>query len=71
MEPFAFSPLTLVADLLAVSPQVAPLFVALRVDCAGCSMTRFCTLADLARHYGLDYKTLAAALEKINLVFSS
>ena len=62
MEAFNLSPLALVADLLAASPLVAPLFVALRVDCAGCSMTKFCTLADLCRHYGLEFASLSASL---------
>jgi hybrid cluster-associated redox disulfide protein len=54
----------LVADLLAFSPRIAPLFVELHLDCVGCSMKRFCTLEDLCRDYAMDSDTLLAAIQE-------
>ena len=53
IEPLVITPQTRVMDLLARAPQVAPLFVELRLGCIGCSMGKFCTLQDLARNYRL------------------
>ena len=62
MEPPLLSSRMLVADLLASSPLVAPLFVELRVDCFGCSMNKFCTLEELCRQYDRDLETVKAAI---------
>jgi len=52
------SPRILVADLLELSPLVAPLLIELRVDCVGCSMNKYCTLEELCAQYGIDLETL-------------
>jgi hypothetical protein len=58
MEHTTLSSRTLVADLLAASPLMAPLFVELRVSCVGCSMNKFCTLEDLCDQYQLELETI-------------
>jgi hybrid cluster-associated redox disulfide protein len=58
MEHLALSPHTLVADLLAASPLAAGVLVELRVDCVGCSMSRFCTLQEMCRQYELNLETV-------------
>jgi hybrid cluster-associated redox disulfide protein len=64
MEQPDLSARTIVADVLAFSPRMAPLFVELRLDCVGCSMNRFCSLADLCRDYAMDLNTLLAAIRE-------
>lgn len=66
MDPI-LSSCTLVADILTFSPQVAPLFIELRVDCIGCSMNRFCTLEELCLQYEMDLETVIAIIrERLN-----
>ena len=65
-EPFKISSRSLVSDFLALSPLVAHLFVALRVDCGGCSMNKFCTLEEMCRQYDLDLEQVGASLQRIN-----
>jgi len=60
------SPHSLVADLLADSPLVAPLLIELRVDCIGCSLNRFCTLEDLCEYYELDLETVFNRIQALN-----
>jgi hypothetical protein len=64
MEHLALSPLILVSDLLAESPLIAPLLIELRVDCIGCSMNKFCTLADLCDQYHLELKILMDKIQE-------
>jgi hybrid cluster-associated redox disulfide protein len=51
-----------VQDLLAVHPQAASVLISLKTDCVGCSMERFCTLADVAQAYNLPLPSLREAL---------
>jgi hybrid cluster-associated redox disulfide protein len=53
MKHLAFSPQTRVADVLAQAPHTLPVFLELKLGCIGCSINRFCTLAELAAHYEL------------------
>jgi hypothetical protein len=64
MEHLTLSPRTLVADLLAATPLIAPLFVELRVDCIGCSMNKFCTVEDLCDQYRLDLETIMNMIQE-------
>jgi hypothetical protein len=64
MEHSTLSSCTLIADLLASSPLVAPLFVELRVDCLGCSMNKFCTLEDLCNQYQLELETVTSLIQE-------
>lgn len=45
---------SLVAEILALGPEIALLFLDWRTECVGCSLVRFCTLEDVSRYYGLD-----------------
>jgi hypothetical protein len=54
MEQPTVSSRTHISELLALSPLMAPLLIELRVDCIGCSMNRFCTLAALCSQYELN-----------------
>jgi hypothetical protein len=62
METQQISPGMLVAEVLAISPLAAPLFIEMRLDCPGCTMHRFCTLEDLGSHYGLELHSLITTL---------
>jgi hybrid cluster-associated redox disulfide protein len=50
----------LVADLLVRFPQLARLFVEMRLGCAGCSMSRFCTLEEVSIQYELEIEEFLA-----------
>jgi hybrid cluster-associated redox disulfide protein len=63
MEYPVLSSRMLVADLLALSPLVAPFLLDLRVDCIGCSMNRFCTLEELCALYGLELEAILHNLQ--------
>jgi hypothetical protein len=64
MEHLTLSSRTLVADLLASTPLMAPLFVELRVDCVGCSLNKFCTLEDLCDQYQLELETIIHIIQE-------
>ena len=58
------SPQTFIADLLASTPLMAPLFVELRVGCVGCSLNKFCTLEDLCDQYHLELETVIDMIQE-------
>lgn len=65
MEHPTLSPEMLVADFLSASPLAAAgALIELRVDCVGCSMTRFCTLQEMCDQYELDLETVLKQLQE-------
>lgn len=58
------SPKILMADLLDISPVVASLMLELRVDCLGCSMSRFCSLENLCTYYELDLDSMVKRIQE-------
>ncbi len=52
-----------VLNILARYPEAAAVFIQFHVDCIGCSMSSFCTLADVAGDYKLDLAELARAIQ--------
>jgi hybrid cluster-associated redox disulfide protein len=52
----------LVAEVLAISPEAATVFVKRGMGCPGCPFARFETVAEAARAYGLNACELADAL---------
>jgi hybrid cluster-associated redox disulfide protein len=61
-----FTPWTTVAALLAVHPEAAVVFIRRSMACVGCPLSRFDSLADAARAYGVPIgrflRELAAAV---------
>ena len=53
-----------VAEILESYPQTASAFLALKTNCAGCHLARFCTPEDVARNYELALCDLIASLQK-------
>lgn len=51
-----------VADVLTAFPQSAAAFIALRTDCVGCHLDRFCTLEEVAAVYEIPLEQLLARL---------
>lgn len=51
-----------VLDVLQAYPPTAQVFIHLKTSCVGCWLARFCSLADVSKHYTLDLDTLLAAL---------
>jgi hybrid cluster-associated redox disulfide protein len=45
-------------------PQTLPVFVRLKLNCVGCDMAPFETLADVAKTYGLALGELLTQLEQ-------
>jgi len=49
-------------DVMKTYPQTVAVFLALKTDCVGCHLERFCTLAEVASSYELPISLL---LEKL------
>lgn len=62
-----FDPDVRVADLLDLSHPAAEIFHTWKLDCPGCTLDVFCTLADVMREYHLDefqfLRSLSAAVD--------
>jgi hypothetical protein len=52
-----------VAEVLESYPQASAAFLALKTNCAGCHLARFCTLEDVARTYELASHDLIDTLQ--------
>lgn len=52
-----------VQDLLTNWPGTAGVFVALKTNCVGCYLARFCSLADVATTYDLTVDDLMEKLQ--------
>jgi len=53
-----------VAELLACWPQVIPVFMAHRMSCVGCSMSRFEDITDVSAIYGLNVETFLTEINQ-------
>jgi hybrid cluster-associated redox disulfide protein len=52
-----------VAEVLESYPRTAATFLALKTNCPGCHLARFCTLEDVARTYELAPHDLIDTLQ--------
>ncbi len=52
----------LIADLLKHWPTLVPFFLEQKMDCVGCSLMRFCTVADAVVAYDLELDDFIMAL---------
>lgn len=57
-------PDAIVGEVLAISPRLVALFLEMQVDCLGCTMSRFCTLADLCAYYALEWEDVRGRIAK-------
>lgn len=64
MQANRFSPQISVAELLGAWPQAIPVFLRYRLDCVGCSMAAFETLADVIAIYRLPAERFLTDLER-------
>ena len=53
-----------IEQVLSDQPAVLPVFLAHRLACVGCYMTRFCTLEDAITTYGLPRDRFLAELRR-------
>lgn len=53
-----------VAEVLALGPEIALLFLDWHTECVGCSLVRFCTLEDVSRYYGLDLDAMLNQIQE-------
>jgi hypothetical protein len=58
---------TSAADLLAITPKAVRFFIDQGIDCAVCSLARFCTLKDVIMIYDLDENRFLEELAKLNV----
>jgi hybrid cluster-associated redox disulfide protein len=58
---------TPVPEAMSSAPSIPGIFNSHRTHCVGCSLSRFCTLADVARIYGLSVDALLAELRQAAL----
>ncbi len=47
-----------VAQVMQVYPQTIAVFIALKTDCVGCHLDKFCTLTEVAAAYDLSLERL-------------
>ncbi|MBS4062576.1 MAG: disulfide oxidoreductase [Bacteroidetes bacterium] len=52
------------AEVLAAFPQSAAAFMALKTDCVGCHLDRFCTLEEVAAAYEIPLEQLLSRLHE-------
>lgn len=71
MERPRITPHTLVAEALALGPEIALLFLEWRTECVGCSLVRFCTLEDVSRYYALDLDAMIQEIETRSIAYGS
>jgi hypothetical protein len=64
MDNLTFSPNLTVAESLEMGRQISSVFIKLKTACVGCYLTRFCTLEDVARAYGLAPDDLLGELQQ-------
>ena len=67
MSHLTFSPDTTVPEAMSAARSIPGVFNAHRTFCVGCSLARFCTLADVARMYGLSLDALLDELRQAAL----
>jgi hybrid cluster-associated redox disulfide protein len=65
MQQPTLSSRSLVGDVLAETPPLADLFLAMRLDCMGCSMSKFCTLEEVSRQYGLELEAFLRTIQTL------
>jgi hybrid cluster-associated redox disulfide protein len=54
-----------IREILKRHPETISVFIQLKTQCAGCAFERFCTLEDLARHYGIPYTKVKEKFLKV------
>ena len=64
MNQASCSPESTVAQLLAAHPGTVGALVRFGTHCIGCYLSRFCTLKDVVRAYGLDEAQFLRVLEE-------
>jgi hybrid cluster-associated redox disulfide protein len=52
-----------VDEVLSVHPRTVSTFLALKTNCVGCHLSRFCTLEDVAKVYALPLDDLLSRLQ--------
>ncbi len=45
-------------------PQTIRAFIALRMNCVGCYLMRFCSLSEVAKYYNIELQTFLAQVNK-------
>lgn len=63
MKNQTLAPDMLVADMLARFPELARLFIELRLGCVECPMSRFCTLEEVSTQYELGIEEFLAEIQ--------
>ena len=53
-----------VMEVIQKYPETIHVWIALKTDCVGCHLMRFCSLEYVAESYGMKLETLIENLEK-------
>ena len=64
MDNLKLSTTLTVAETLEMGRQISSVFIKLKTACVGCYLTRFCTLEDVAKAYGLAPDDLLGELQQ-------
>ena len=62
MEHAAYTAQTLISQAMLEVPRAVRLLMDRHAACPGCSMSAYCTLADVCKNHGLDLGELLALL---------
>jgi hybrid cluster-associated redox disulfide protein len=65
MIPFPVTPDQSIADILSYCPAAAQIFLKHRMDCVGCQLNAFETIADATRVYGISLNAFLAELNHV------
>lgn len=57
-----------VMDVILKYPETIPVWIALKTNCFGCYLMRFCSLDYVTESYNVKLETLIGELEKVILV---
>jgi hybrid cluster-associated redox disulfide protein len=64
MNTFLLDPTTTVKEVLDNLPETARTFIDRHMNCVGCHLTRFCTLAEVANIYEISIQILLYDLQQ-------
>ena len=71
MEHPAFISRSTLSEVMSFTPEIVREFINLGVNCAGCSINKFCTLEDVCRNYHLDLPKVILILEELIRIHSN
>ena len=54
-----------IREILQQHPDTISVFIQFNTQCVGCFFERFCTLADVSRHYSISSEHLTQSIQQV------